>query len=262
MAKNDTLSSAIQKLPDPPGTATVMPASHLTKAKYFKDIAKDGKLNPLECKVFKEDLIYLFYGGIFYRHDLGVTRNSDYLPIAFVFDPLIYRTNIRYFPFDTGAIEGGKFGSDWAKHFRDYKTIFRIDGNDENVLYRIIFHLFRDNSYYLQGKANPECLKLPSPICDLHAFYEADLTAKGVDHRQSCIECQFTEPIEFDPKLIWIGYPEDLQDEFITYLWPKIRPHIPVTFKYSYHKNIHPRDLTAMLQQQAEEDVIKRYVNI
>ena len=262
MPKNDTLSTAIQKLPDPPETATLMPASHLTSAKYFIDIAKDGKLKPRQCEVFNESLIYLFYGGVFFRHDIGVTRNSDYLPIAFVFDPLVYRTNIRYFPFDTGAIEGGRYGSNWPKRFHDYKTMLRIDGNDENVLCRLIFHLFRDNHCYLQGKVNPECLNLPSPLCDLYAFYEDDLTAQGVDHRQNCIECQFPNPIEFDSKLIWIGYPEELQDEFITYLWPKIKPHLPDIFKYNYNRNIHPREIAAKLEQKAFEDVIKKYVHL
>lgn len=60
MSKNDTLRTVIQALPDPPATATVLPASHLTKAKYFTNIVKDGKLKPLRCDVFKLDLLYLF----------------------------------------------------------------------------------------------------------------------------------------------------------------------------------------------------------
>ena len=48
MPKSDKLGTAIQALPDPPETLTVLPASHLTKAKYFKDIALDGMLYSAE----------------------------------------------------------------------------------------------------------------------------------------------------------------------------------------------------------------------
>ena len=97
--------STISDLPDPLALPYTMPFAHLTIADWFSTIVAEGCLTPRYCKVFREDLLYLFYGGVFYRpsHD-GATRQPLRSPIAFVFHPDVLKRQRLDLPLQAGRL--------------------------------------------------------------------------------------------------------------------------------------------------------------
>lgn len=260
MAKKPPLNKVLNGLPNPPNTETVLPGTHLSIARWFKDTADAASIEPRKCRVFSERLIYLFYGGIFYRPGRGPTRDAINLPVAFVFSPLVFNAKVRYFPFDTGAMENGLYGR-WKSQFPDFKDSLRVRGRRRyEAVRKLVYHLFGNNSNYLRGQSDSACASKPSPIRELYDFYNDDLTKFGVDQRQCCVECQFTEPIKFDYKLLWVGFPEAMKDEFVK-LCIKISPHKPDGYAYRSHVIYDPNEIAAELDSAARK-IINRYEKI
>jgi hypothetical protein len=92
-------------LPTPRNMPMALPPSHMTDGRNFKTIVSNSELRPQLCDVFQELLIYLFYGGIFYRRSNRPTKHATELPVAFLFDPNILNAVDRYYPSDTGALQ-------------------------------------------------------------------------------------------------------------------------------------------------------------
>src|SRR5262245_13640621 len=99
-----TLDGVLKKKPGPEAPVMPLPLAHLTDARYFGRIAASGGLAPSSCTRFGEDLVYLFYGGVFFRHSYEEEDGAGLLPVAFLFSPTILDGVSRYFPFDTGAL--------------------------------------------------------------------------------------------------------------------------------------------------------------
>jgi len=231
---------------------------HLSIARWFNSIARNGQLDPIRCTVFNEDLLYLFYGGVFYRPSVGTTRNASEMPVAFVFDPSLLTTILRLYPFDTGGLANGKFGN-WGTVLSDFRDTFRVVGDgDFKVASRLVQHLFGSNEHYLSGKADAKCMSLPNPIPKLYEFYSDDLTQFGADHRQCIIECQMATAVAITRTLLWVGFPESMTDDFVT-LCQWIQPYIPQFYSYASHVIKNPAQIAAQLETVAHEQVIARY---
>jgi hypothetical protein len=88
-----------------------LPMTHLTDAYHLRSIAEAGMLEPTQCRVFDEPLLYLFYGRPAYRVVAQVESNGleAYWPICFILrnSPGAAR---RIYPFDSGAFHHGRFG--------------------------------------------------------------------------------------------------------------------------------------------------------
>ncbi len=230
--------------PDP------LPLSHLSSARWFQDIVGSGGLKPTRCKVFKKDLLYLYYGGVFYRGKVAPTQEASKLPIAFLFHPDFLAKVLRYFPFDTGALSSGRFGSHWTKELTPFKNRFRVRGRSRTDTPARLVHFFFDtNQSYLAGNTRANIGDQPEPAGLLHRFLTADVTAHGADHRQRCIECQVSSPIHFGQTLLWVAFPDLLEDFF----WDLCADlsHIPDYFSYKSHRIFTPRDISAILEHEA-----------
>lgn len=250
--RNATLTSP---LPQP------LPLVHLSIARWFNSIVGNGKLEPTKCTVFNEDLLYLFYGGVFYRPSSKPTRNATELPIAFVFDPSLLATVLRLYPLDTGALAAGKFGH-WASVFDDFKNLLRVDGGgDIEIGSRLVRCLFGSNEEYLRGKADSGCVTHPPPLPQLYNFYVDDLTAHGADQRQCQIECQVASSVKLTRELLWVGFPESMTSDFAA-LCALTKPYVPQFYAYSSHVIRTPSEVAAQLELIAHNDVIKRYVRL
>jgi hypothetical protein len=209
------------------------------------------------CSVFQEDVLYLFYGGVFYRTEQNPTRNVSELPIAFLFDPSVLSDVTRYYPFDTGAMAAGRFG-DWGTRFNSFKETFRVSGGrDHHIPCRMVHHIFGDNKQYLVGHVNPDCKNKPDPLPQLFDFMSSDLSLHHVDHRQCMIECQVTRPITLERHLLWVAFPESMTDIFAQ-LYQLTEPYMPDYYPYASHVIFNPSEIAAQLQLRAAE-VVKRY---
>ena len=62
-----TLNEAVRIESQGQTLPAALPAVHLTIARWFEGIVKDCVLVPRMCKVFQEEVLYFFYGGVFFR---------------------------------------------------------------------------------------------------------------------------------------------------------------------------------------------------
>lgn len=258
-----TLEEVLNALAFPDRLPHSLPVGHLTEARHLDFIASAKQLTPRPCGVFKrEDLLYVFYGGLFYRKSAMPTSNAAFLPVGFVFQPAILELVDRYYPFDTGAAQTKKYGNDWHMKLSPFKKTFRVSGGgDYRTPAKLVYSLFGSNYAYLYKDPKPVDNTAPEPLPTLLAFLgdEANLTVKGVDERFRRFEGHAKMPIPFDDKLIWIGYPEGFEEHF-SRICECMQPALPLSYCYPSHPARRPSEMAAILQEKAYEAVIKTYV--
>jgi hypothetical protein len=229
--------------------------AHLTVARWFEAIASDGRLTPIRCKVFGKKLLYLSYGGVFYRTSAMQTENASELPLAFLFGPEIVKKVVEAYPFDSGAMAAGRFGTDWTAKFSPFERDFRVDTKRDNrVLANLVYHLWENNRDYLFGNPNPRSESKPEPFPLLYRFFAANLSSFGVDHRQRTIECLIRTQLAVDRSLLWVGYPSLLGKYFVA-LCQKTKPWVPDSFAYESHRNFNPAHLALVLEKEAAKHI-------
>jgi hypothetical protein len=89
-----------------------LPFVHSTRCEFFKSLATTGQLHPTTCAVFKEPLLYFFYGRPAFRPRGGSKPDTTrgLLPVCFVLKPDVIDAHLhRVFPFDSGAASKGLF---------------------------------------------------------------------------------------------------------------------------------------------------------
>lgn len=256
-----TLHDALLTLPPPAVLPRSLPVTHLSIARCFDTIVAHGGLAPTMCKIFHEKLVYLFYGGAFYRPANHPTENAAELPVAFVFSPRVLPQVRRYFPFDTGAVASGKVGKRWQNRLQPWPDGFRVSGPDHQAPAKIVYHLFGSNEGYSRGVVDPMCSTKPHPLPLLHDFLAADLSKKELDQRQRRIECQFDSVVALDAELEWVGFPHSCYNVFRR-LCDHMGGKVPDHDIYSYSRNFNPYALAQMLEQKAHDAVIGRYLKV
>lgn len=252
-----TLEQTLESLPSTNDWPMTLPPVHLSDARSFGLIVSKGQLEPSMDKVFKEKILYFFYGGVFHRTANRTTRNIKDLPVAFVFDPSILTSFVRYYPFDTGALAAGMFGT-WGKRLIPFEERFKVNARDFTVPSRIVHHIYGTNDRYLLGKYDSDLKSKPDPLPLLFDFFSADLSSNGVDHRQCIIECHSNDPVSLAKGLLWVGFPDCMTEDFVR-LFELTKPSIPEYFQYDSHTIFNPTEKAAQLQLRAA-DVIKRFV--
>src|ERR1017187_9469822 len=90
-----------------------LPIAHLTAARWLRGILGAGHIAPRLCKVFKQNLLYFSYGGVFYRTSKFQSENAAELPVGMVFTPQVLDKCIKLFPFDSGAMARKLYGDCW-----------------------------------------------------------------------------------------------------------------------------------------------------
>lgn len=255
-----TLDAALGSLPRAASLPIALPPVHLSIARWFETVVGDGEIKPRLCGVFNRDLIYLFYGGVFYRTTDNPTRNASELPVAFLFSPSVLLRCDWYYPFDTGAMAQGRYG-DWAAQFTDFKEELRVASDGSyTVASRLVSHLYGTNEKYLVGEVDPELQTKPEPLPKLYNFLCDDLSDEGVDSRQCRIECISSQPLVLSRELLWVGYPDTLSHIFAR-VYEHTKPFVPESYQYMAHKIAKPSEVAAKLELKAEE-VVKRYISL
>lgn len=256
-----SLEDTLRALPVTTPLPLSLPLAHVSIARWFDSIVSNGNLEPRTCSVFGENLVYLFYGGVFYRPSNKPTRNAAELPVAFLFNPSLLAGILRLYPFDTGGVASGRFGR-WGSLLSASDVKFRVPGDGRHdIASKLVYHIFGTNEQYLDGEPDPRCAALPDPIPELFAFYSDDLTPSGVDQRQCLIECQSGTPVPLDRELLWVGFPEAMTEEFAR-LCAWMDPYVPQFHAYQSHKIKTPSEITAQLEAIAYRDVVQRFVRL
>ena len=131
-------------------TKKKLPFLHISNGYNFDKIAVGDLLKPQDCKVFKEKLLYFFYGRPSYKTKQTLNERLAYdWPVVFLFN---YKTVDRFvsscFPFDSGAFEAGRY-----KYFFDDSSEiedFRFSRGNANVT-RLVSAFYSDNHEYFRG---------------------------------------------------------------------------------------------------------------
>jgi hypothetical protein len=238
------------------GDLRPLPLAHLTTTSSFNDLVEQG-LVPSLCKVFDRPVLYLFYGGVFYRTGRSPTKDPLKYPIALLFKPEILASVDCYYPFDTGALASGRC-EPWHSKLEPWRDrlCHRPDkGSGTRDARRIIELFYGTNAAYLTG-APPSVVVSNTATTDIASFLSADLTPNGVDRRVSCLECQFTQGIPMNASLIWVGFPSVMWDIFQR-LCEKLGS-VPEVYTYPSEATFVPDELTKVLENEARK-IVERY---
>lgn len=263
--KSHSLEETLGLLPRPAKLPLSLPLAHLTVARWFESIIDAGKLEPRMCDTFKENLVYLSYGGVLYRTANWPTKNPSELPVVFIFNPSLLEIVDRYYPFDTGALAKGRYGK-WSKILGPNANQFKLLGKgDSTVPSRLVYHLYKNNKQYIKGHVDSALKKKPDPLPQLLDFFKANLTAAGVDDRQLAIEAVCTESIPFDDRLVFVGYPEVKTRAFrplFEKLYELMKPVLPEFFPYESSSIITPNEIAAQIRLAARKSIVERYLRL
>jgi hypothetical protein len=193
-----------------------LPLVHSTLVEYFRLVAQAGKLQPRDCPVFGEPLIYLFYGRPAYRSTRGAMPDTTIqcCPVCFIFKPTFLKVHpARIYPFDTGAAKGGRFEP----------LITPADTDDFKMhpalksVQRFTHAFFETNGDYFLGRPR-EGLTIPADEEAARKYYSF-VSHEGPEHyddRRSAVEFQYDKPISLRGMLWAVALPTSfLQQEGI-----------------------------------------------
>jgi len=138
-----------------------LPITHSTTITKLKKILSLGKLETSHCKVFKEDLLYLFYGRADFEPGSILNNHGmlNEMPATIVIDYDNFNEPIkRLLPFDTGALWDGK-----------YQKWFGTLSADDAAKVSKVNELLKD--YYINPKKEMLCKFVESYYRTNHNFY-------------------------------------------------------------------------------------------
>ncbi len=254
------LQDALGTVSGPGEVPIPLPLVHVSVARYFDSIVREGCLRPRPCRNFREDILYLFYGGAFYRLNDRPVRDASAQPVAFLFDPSVLTAIERYYPLDTGALVEGYFGKEWTDALLPADRWSVSGCGDYNIPCCLVHYIFGSNRAYLAGDLDPACSALPDPFPLLFNFFSADLSSHGVDKRQMMIECHAARDLPLATGLLWVALPECAGAEFAHHIYNWTKPSMPEWFFYPAHRIERPSALTEMISLKAREFIDGRFL--
>lgn len=183
-----------------------LPLTHVTDGYSFRDIMADEALAPSPCRVFGENLLYLFYGRPAYRTAAELEHNGSdaYWPVCFVMEPHAASAS-RIYPFDSGAFHHNRF--DRVMYHKMMKEDFELDIDPDvpGKLLRLFWH--DERSYF---NADGPSGFVPGTFEFEAKAYQALIRDPGrapFDERNSAIELQINGSIELKGNTIAVVLP-------------------------------------------------------
>jgi len=221
-----------------------LPLTHTTDAFQFnKSILKNAKLEPQFCNIFKENLLYFFYGRPAYRVNSGqkLTLSAAY-PIVILLKPEADKYAKRVYPFDSGAYEGGLYDKYMPNKFE--LDLFLVEPNPEypgcipipDIPARIVSAFFESNAnYYFANKFRPfSDNDLEFKHFEAEGYYELIKTKAETefDDRRSTIEIQTIESVSLSSDTVYtVILPQSfLENEYVRNTVIKTWKSDPLTY--------------------------------
>lgn len=184
---------------------------HVTSAYAWMKILNSGVCGLELCDVFREELLYLFYGRPAFRLQDEERGKPGSSPVVLLFDNDIVGNGRRIFPFDTGAFQLKMFKH--QIHPRMQLADFEMLCNGESPR-RHVAALFGSNKNYLS--TSPKSTK---EIQNFSGYYEVQAVINIIsqpprertDDRVMAVELQVGSPIETSSgQLKAVIYPSEL----------------------------------------------------
>lgn len=185
---------------------------HTTNMWRLAKITREGKISPQHCEVFKEDLLYFFYGRPAYRKVSGESVNTTAkAPAVILFKPQAVQPVKRIYPFDSGAFP--KLYSRWlagGMHLDDFAL-----GDDALMAQRHVRAFFGSNRNYLLCSAmSPTGVTgVEYEVETLVRMYQDTGAGGAGDDRRHAVELQIDHVVEFKSDTIFaVVLPEECMD--------------------------------------------------
>lgn len=227
-----------------------LPLVHTSVCEHFKGIVAQKSLKLVKCKVFKEPLLYLFYGRPAYRSRRGDLPTTDiaFCPILFVLNPIsIPQPYRRVFPFDSGAAKGSRFSPYVTKSAADK---FLLEATTDQI--RKLTHMFFDSiGDYFVGRPKVG-LKIKPPQSDAAQYYSL-ITHKGkadFDERRSAIEVQTQKAIQLANSLSLVIFPTPFFDD--SAFRKRIMSLSAEVLTYTVYQGSRPSDYYGVIRHEYE----------
>jgi hypothetical protein len=191
-----------------PMSSVELPMVHTTEYFRLGAIQANNSLQVSACKVFKEPLLYFFYGRPAYRDATQIipTRDVGFYPICFVFHPgTICKKAKRVYPFDSGASQSGLYepAINRTEALADYPVAAVIESAR-----RLVSCFFETEEQYLSNNPKPG-LRFSSAEGDAESYYEL-INGGGrsdCDDRCSAVEIQIAECLDLREDIMAVVLP-------------------------------------------------------
>lgn len=209
-----------------------LPLVHTTEYFRLASIQTSNMLQPSDCAIFKEPLLYFFYGRPAYRDSSQTmpTRDVGFYPICFVFRPAtICKKAKRLYPFDTGASQYGLYEPDVKR--TEALASYRVLEIAENAR-KIVSSFFETDEQYLSNKPK-RSLHFASDESDVESYYHL-ISGGGdpnCDDRCSAVEIQIAERLDIRHGIIAVALPTCfLEDDELANTLLKVWRAVPLTY--------------------------------
>jgi hypothetical protein len=230
-----------------------LPLVHTTEYFRLAAIRMSNTLQATACKIFKEPLLYFFYGRPAYRDTSQTlpTRDIGFYPICFVFRPdTIGKKAKRLYPFDTGASQSGLYepAIKGADAIADYSVLAAAESA------RKIVHCFFDtDEQYLSNKPKPGLSFSPTENA-AKSYY--DLINGGgdpkCDDRYSAVEIQIADSVDVSLDIMAVALPTCfLEDAELARTVLKVWGAEPLT--YNADIGMRPIEFHGVIRQKIRE---------
>jgi hypothetical protein len=193
---------------------TELPLVHTTSYDRLPAIQTSNTLHAASCKVFKEPLLYFFYGRPAYRDDsqIAPTRDIGFYPICFVFrSGTIGSKAKRVYPFDTGAGHSGRYEPAIKRSIvvSDYQLLTEVESAR-----KIVGAFFDTDKKYLSNDPKSG-LVFSSTEAHAQSFYELIKGGgdPGCDDRYSTVEVQLGGSVDIRDGIIAVVLPTSFLDD-------------------------------------------------
>ena len=190
-----------------------LPLIHTTTSRRLATIAESGILSPRPCAIFREPILYLFYGRPSYRDTNSLPqRDISFCPVCFIFRPeTVSRRLARIYPFDTGASVDEKYKPEINpdEALKKYVLLPSILSAQQ-----VIEKFFDTNKQYIFVTPK-ESIDFATDDETSKKFYEliTDGGAPECDDRKSAIECQSLEDVNLNTDLMAVIMPLPFLDD-------------------------------------------------
>lgn len=230
----------------------LLPLMHSCECFDARNIIFADCLEATLCKVFKEKLLYFYYGKAAYPvgDKLELNRTDcQYAPVCFIVDfkkVPIY----KIYPFDSGAYDNELYKNFF--HRRMNIKEFEIPSNIESIQ-KYITTFFGDNQQYIDGQALP-LNDTGNPYIDALISLLAVRGGEKIDERAHTIEVICNESLRLKDVVKCIVLPVNLlrdenisqylKDNDIEYITYKVKPLV------------HPTKYYGVISEKVEEYIV------
>jgi hypothetical protein len=174
-------------------------------------MAESGECRLHSCPVFKEDLLYFFYGRPAYRVSDEPMSKSSSQPVVLLFDPMLVKFGKRLFPFDSGAFHTNRLDS-WMDPEMKLPHFELKCGGDGAM--RFVAAFFESNDNYLRTRVRSSIKKyggefeVSALVRLLHGVGQGK-----ADDRRMAVELQLDTTVQLCPgQLKAVIYPDELEE--------------------------------------------------